>query len=526
MPIAKSLQIPSLVLGMILTILPAAQAQAPAQPSISRVEGNQLLLRKRLPNGELSFEQPFIIRGVNWQPAGKAPDNGPDPNNTARTIPYGFFFDRPDVLDFWLRQQPPLQNYLTDIPLMKQLNINAVRLYGNLSNDPREALLVLDEFYRNDIMVILTIVNGKSEIDADRHIQVVNQLKSHPAILMWSIGNEWNLDYNLLFGYPTVAAAADKVNQVAGQIKGIDPNHAVTSVLGDRFSDGNAQNTVRSIVRLAVNVDIWGMNIYRGGSFGSLFAQWGNVWAGIQAKPFYVSEYGTDSFKTKAGAFRIVAGQADDIPGTSMGSEDQSTQAAVDVNLWNEIKNNLFPAGATKLCAGGFVFEFKDSWWKVGNYHVGLGGLVDYNSADPAQKTAYKFQNPEGFYLVGAHPDNVSNEEFFGLLTVDRQPKQVFGQLAAAFAELPPLFIRGDANCDGQIDIADVIFTLEYLFMLGVAPGCLDAADSNDDGAVDIADAVTTLFVLFEGASMAAPYPNPGFDPTPDTLTCLVSCPS
>ena len=39
----------------------------------------------------------------------------------------------------------------------------------------------------------------------------------------------------------------------------------------------------------------------------------------------------------------------------------------------------------------------------------------------------------------------------------------------------------------------DMVFTLTYLFQLGVAPPCLDAADTNDDGAINIADAIGLL---------------------------------
>jgi hypothetical protein len=42
-----------------------------------------------------------------------------------------------------------------------------------------------------------------------------------------------------------------------------------------------------------------------------------------------------------------------------------------------------------------------------------------------------------------------------------------------------PTFIRGDANADTGVDIADAIFTLSYLFAKGTPPSCLDAADAN-----------------------------------------------
>ncbi len=79
-------------------------------------------------------------------------------------------------------------------------------------------------------------------------------------------------------------------------------------------------------------------------------------------------------------------------------------------------------------------------------------------------------------------------------------------------------FSRGDANGDGKFDIADAVFTLQYLFAGGAAPSCMDAADVNDDGTPDLSDAVRTLLVLFRHATVPAPYPGCGGDPTEDAL--------
>ncbi|MFN0059511.1 MAG: hypothetical protein ACKVX7_13725 [Planctomycetota bacterium] len=91
-------------------------------------------------------------------------------------------------------------------------------------------------------------------------------------------------------------------------------------------------------------------------------------------------------------------------------------------------------------------------------------------------------------------------------------------------------FIRGDVNLDGFINIADPVTLLEVLFVPG--SGLLDcekAADANDDGTRDIADVITHLNSLFVPLTppLAAPYPDCGFDPTPDTLSCedFAPCP-
>ncbi|MCA8958948.1 MAG: hypothetical protein KDC38_00485 [Planctomycetes bacterium] len=83
-----------------------------------------------------------------------------------------------------------------------------------------------------------------------------------------------------------------------------------------------------------------------------------------------------------------------------------------------------------------------------------------------------------------------------------------------------PSFIRGDSNADGNIDIADPIYNLGYLFQSGPSQ-CLDAQDVNDDGNVDIADPIFNLSFLFQsGATPLPPYPDCGQDPTEDTTEC------
>ena len=87
-----------------------------------------------------------------------------------------------------------------------------------------------------------------------------------------------------------------------------------------------------------------------------------------------------------------------------------------------------------------------------------------------------------------------------------------------AFPLLQAEFIRGDANLDGTIDIADPLRVLGVLFSAGDPLGCASAGDANDDELVDIADPIALLNYLFQGG---APPPAPvtcGLDPTPGTL--------
>ena len=84
------------------------------------------------------------------------------------------------------------------------------------------------------------------------------------------------------------------------------------------------------------------------------------------------------------------------------------------------------------------------------------------------------------------------------------------------------VFIRGDANADGEVDISDPIFLLAYLYTGGPATTCWDAADGNDDGETDLSDAVYVLSYLYVGNSPPPPppFPEPGRDETEDELVC------
>ncbi len=86
------------------------------------------------------------------------------------------------------------------------------------------------------------------------------------------------------------------------------------------------------------------------------------------------------------------------------------------------------------------------------------------------------------------------------------------------------LFIRGDANSDGVINITDALAALGYLFLgTNPVPGvfCEDSADTNDDGDLNVTDVIRLLGYLFLGGQEpAAPFPSEGVDPTPDDLRC------
>jgi len=75
------------------------------------------------------------------------------------------------------------------------------------------------------------------------------------------------------------------------------------------------------------------------------------------------------------------------------------------------------------------------------------------------------------------------------------------------------VFLRGDADGTGKIDITDALVVLRYLFLGQDPPACLDAADTDDSNSIEVTDAVRILGYLFRlGFAPAPPFPECGGD--------------
>jgi Interleukin-like EMT inducer/Putative binding domain, N-terminal/Glycosyl hydrolases family 2, TIM barrel domain len=352
-------------------------------PSIVTMNGRQLIVSKRNLDGTLALPNPYIIRGVAWSPATAATT---DNNNSRRTA----FASQAS----------------TDAPLIAGMNANTVRTYLEPSLDAA-GLMVLDQLYSKGIMVILT-VDGATN-DMPRLQETVNFYKNHPAVLMWLLGNEWNI--NLYYGTASsVADAAQRTQNAAALIKTLDTNHPVASSLGDidiNETGKRLSDTQHYVNDICTSVDVWGINVYRGSNFGTLFGQWQS----IATKPMFIGEFGTDAFHTT---------NYPPLTCPLSGIVDEAAQASWNLNLWNDLYWNLSALYPNKVALGGTLFEWNDEWWKVA----------------PAGSQ----QNCGHDKTPGGHPDIVSNEEYYGLVDIDRNPRQVYNLMQAAFdaAYQPP----------------------------------------------------------------------------------------
>ncbi|MFP6738820.1 MAG: dockerin type I domain-containing protein [Planctomycetota bacterium] len=91
----------------------------------------------------------------------------------------------------------------------------------------------------------------------------------------------------------------------------------------------------------------------------------------------------------------------------------------------------------------------------------------------------------------------------------------------------PAVFLRGDCNSDGGVNISDAIFQLNHLYLGRERWYCDDACDANDDGRTNLSDAVTIIgYVFFGEIEPIGMVPTCGPDETDDFLGGICECPS
>ena len=91
--------------------------------------------------------------------------------------------------------------------------------------------------------------------------------------------------------------------------------------------------------------------------------------------------------------------------------------------------------------------------------------------------------------------------------------------------QLPGAFLRGDADGNGELELSDGILVLQYLFVGGREPDCLDGADTDDSSLLTIRDPLLLMHYLFLGGrELPSPGPlTPWLDPSDDFLDCAAS---
>ena len=267
----------------------------------------------------------------------------------------------------------------TDVPLIAGLHANTVKTYDPFERNA-QGLAVLDQLYASGVMVVMQVMASKFTSPSDA-AAAVSFFKGHPAILGWLVGNEFN--YNNLYGASNFDAAVAQVNSAISAIHAADPDHPVLVSYGELPT---------ADVYAKLPADIWAINLYPNLDLASRFT----AWATLSKKPMMVGEYGADAFNTGKNA------------------EDQASQASATTTLTTQIVQHYSAnrVDANHVVLGGAIYALSDEWWKSGNAsnhdNGGMNGAV--------------------------FPDNYANEEWWGLTTVQRQPRMAYAALASIYA--------------------------------------------------------------------------------------------
>jgi beta-galactosidase len=356
--------------------------------TIPMLPGKGKVTLAHLANGDYRLMvggRPYFIKGVCYIPT-----------------PIGKGYD----YDLWTDPGKP---WLVDGKLMKEMGINTVRFYFHSKNAERGREVMSDLYERFGIRSALGSYldfwqyppanYGLPEVRArirEDVTRMVNAYKSEPGLLVWVLGNENNYSFDRGVN-PWTTEDIEKiqdpiqrrnakaeiyykfVNELAGEIKKIDPAHPVVMGNGELAS-------IQIAKKICPNVDILGGIMYTGRTFG-------NFWKRVKkdfGKPAIMIEFGCDSYD----AYKQ--------------KEAQDYQALFLKSLWNEIDKNRAGGSGEGNSLGGFVFEWSDEWWK-------------HDEERPAGWFVHNTEGSwsNGSYYFDAEAENNMNEEWWGIVGLE-----------------------------------------------------------------------------------------------------------
>ncbi|MFY0654706.1 MAG: glycosidase [Cyclobacteriaceae bacterium] len=364
-----------LLLITLLGIVTITRAQTQKVSVVNNQEGMKLVV-----DG-----QDFMINGMNWD-----------------YFPIGTNFS----YSLWKQPDDIIKAALdAEMSLLKNMGVNVIRMYTGVQ--PKWIQYIYENYGIYTMLnhsfgrygltidgawVAVTDYRGQATKDLllSEATQMATQYKDTPGLLLFLLGNENN--YGLFWaGAETEDFPDDEdekrfigeqrgrpmyklMNDAALKMKAIDSSHPVAICNGDLlFADIVAEE--------CKDVDIYGVNMYRGKSFGDAFERVKNEFN----KPIMFTEFGTDAYNAITN------------------SEDQKMQAFFMVENWKEIYQNAAGLGKAGNSIGGFTFQFSDGWWKFGQTKN-----LDIHDNNASWSNG-------GYYIDHEEGANNMNEEWFGI---------------------------------------------------------------------------------------------------------------
>lgn len=345
-------------------------------------QADKVLVDKKQDGLKLKVNgQDLIVNGMNWD-----------------YFPIGTNFN----YSLWKQPEQVIQKALDDeMGLLKNMGVNTIRVYTGIPKKWIEYIhtnygiytMLNHSFGRYGLTINGAWVANTEYSDAATQKtllketkEMVEEYKNTKGLLLFLLGNENN--YGLFWDgaetedipmedrKSTVRAESmyKLFNEATAAMKAIDPSHPVAICNGDLLF-------LNIIAKECPAVDILGVNVYRGISFGDLYERVKKEYG----KPVLLTEFGSD-------AFNAVANE-----------EDQNAQAKLLKGNWKEIYENAAGMGKSGNSLGGFTFQFSDGWWKFGQ----TKNLDLHDSNASWSNGGYIFD-----YVKG---ENNMNEEWFGI---------------------------------------------------------------------------------------------------------------
>ena len=292
--------------------------------------------------------KPFMVNGMNW-------DYFPIGTNYS----YSLWNQSDDFIKAALDQE---------MGLLQNMGVNTIRMYTGVQ--PKWIQYIYENFgiytmlnhsfgrYGLTINGAWVPVTDYSNPDTQKLLlsevtKLAEEYKDTPGLLLFLLGNENN--YGLFWAGAETEDFPDEedkrravgenrgrpmyklMNKAVKAMKAIDPNHPMAICNGDALF-------IDIIAEECPDIDIYGVNAYRGISFTDMF----DVVKSKLDKPILFTEFGADAFNAINNA------------------EDQKSQAYYMVGNWKEIYENAAGMGKAGNSIGGFTFQFSDGWWKFG----------------------------------------------------------------------------------------------------------------------------------------------------------------
>lgn len=327
----------------------------------------------------------FMVNGMNWD-----------------YFPIGTNYN----YSLWNQNESVIKQALDDeMSLLQNMGVNSIRVYSGIPKKWIEYIydnygiytMLNHSFGRygltiNGVWTPVTVYSDKKTKDLllSEVKKMAEEYKNTRGLLLFLLGNENN--YGLFWAGAETEDFPDEeekkrevgekrgrpmyqlMNEASKAMKSINPNNPVAICNGDLlFLDIVAEE--------CKDVDIFGINVYRGKSFGDLYDRVKKEYG----KPVLLTEFGSDAFNAKTL------------------NEDQQAQAYYLKHNWKEIYENAAGLGKAGNSLGGFTFQFSDGWWKFGQ----TDNLNIHDSNASWSNGGYEFDYVEG--------QNNMNEEWFGI---------------------------------------------------------------------------------------------------------------